>query len=479
MKRLGPLACASALAACNMAPTYVRPTAPVPPAWPTGAAYPAAGRVEQAGLPWTSLIGYARLKTIVERALANNRDLRATLANVLAARAQYRVQRAAQLPSVTADASASLTRRNGDRQDSYSADIGFSAFEIDLFGRLRKLSEAALQSFLATQEGARAARITLVAETANAYAALAADRQLLDLARDTLASAERTLALTRTLNGAGLSGKLDVHQAETTVEQARSDVAAATTQVAQDRNALDLLAGAPVEEALLPISLDALIGSTAQVPAGLSSAVLLQRPDVLQAEHELIAAHADIGAARAALFPKISLTAAIGVASSALSSLFTSDAFSWTAAPSASLPIFGGGLRAGVDYSKAQRDAALARYEGAVQSAFREVADGLARAGTIGDQQRAQRALVVASEKAYALADQRYRAGIDTFLTALVAQRSLYAARRSAITTDLELLQNRVLLYRVVGADFIAQSVSTASTTREGMNSLANRSVAP
>ena len=454
MRRLLILAGATALSACNMAPTYVRPATPVPAAWPAGAAYPAAAAAEKAGLPWASLIGDARLKTIVDRALTNNRDLRATLANVLAARAQYRVQRAAQLPTVTADAAASLTRRNDSRQDSYSADIGFSGFEIDLFGRLRNLSEAALQTYLATQEGARAARIALVAETANAYATLAADQQLLDLSRETLASAQRTLTLTRTLNDAGLSGKLDVHQAETIVEQAQSDLAAATTQVAQDRNAMDLLAGAPVEDALLPGSLETLIAATAQVPAGLSSAVLLQRPDVLQAEHQLMAANTDIGAARAAMFPRISLTAAIGVASSALSSLFTGDAFAWSAAPSASLPIFGGGLRANVDYSKAQRDAALASYEGAIQGAFREVADGLARAGTIEDQQRAQRALVAANEKAYALSEERYRAGIDTFLSTLVAQRSLYAARRSAIATDLDLVQNRVLLYRVIGADF-------------------------
>jgi multidrug efflux system outer membrane protein len=454
MKRLALLSCTAALAACNLAPNYERPAPPVPPAWPSGPAYSAQDAAQKAGLPWNRLIGDERLCTVIERALANNRDLRVTLANVLAARAQYRIQRAAQLPTVTADAGATLSRRNGQRQDSYSADVGFSAFEIDLFGRLRNLSEAALQSYLATQEGARAARIALVAETASAYAALAADQQLLAVSRDTLASAERTLTLTRSLNGVGLSGKLDVHQAETIVEQARSDVAAAVTQVAQYRNAIDLLAGAPVEDALLPVSLGALIGSTARAPAGLSSDILLQRPDVLQAEHQLQAANADIGAARAAMFPKISLTAAIGVASSALSSLFSGGAFSWTAAPSASLPIFGGGVRGNIQYSKAQRDAALASYEGAIQSAFREVADALARAGTIGEQQRAQRALVVSNEQAYALSEQRYRAGIDPFLTTLVNQRSLYSARRSAIATDLELLQNRIALYRVIGADF-------------------------
>lgn len=454
MRRLLTLGLSVTLTACNLAPAYERPAAPVPPTWPNGSAYPAASPVDKAGLPWTALVGDPRLHTIIDRALINNRDLRIALANLLAARAQYRIQRAAQLPTVTADANATLTRRNDQRQDSYSADIGFSAFEIDLFGRLRNQSEAALQSYLASQEGARAARIALVAETVSAYAMLAADQQLLIVARDTLSSAERTLALTRSLNGVGLSGKLDVHQAETIVEQARSDVAAAVTQVAQDRNALDLLAGAPVEESLLPPPLSALISSTAEVPAGISSDVLLQRPDVLQAEHQLQAANANIGAARAAMFPSISLTSAVGVASSALSSLFTGGAFSWTAAPSASLPIFGGGVKANIEFSRAQLQAALASYENAIQSAFRDVADALARAGTIGEQQRAQRALVVSNENAYALSEQRYRAGIDPFLTTLVNQRSLNSARRSAIATDLELLLNRVSLYRAIGADF-------------------------
>lgn len=447
----GPLAL---LSACNMAPDYARPAPPVPPAWPGGAAYPAADSTQKAGLPWTALVGDARLRIVIERALANNRNLRATLANVLAARAQYRIQRAAQLPAITGEASASFIRQNGNRQDNYSADIGFSAFEIDLFGRVRNLSQSALETYLATREGARSTRIALVAETASAYATLAADQELLALSRQTVASAERTLSLVQSLNRAGLTGKLDVHQAETTVEQARSDVASNVTQVAQDRNALNLLVGAPVEDALLPLSLQSLSASMAKVPAGLSSDVLLHRPDVLQAEHQLKAANADIGAARAAMFPRISLTAAIGVASSALSSLFGGDGFAWSAAPSGGLPIFGGAARGNLDYSKAQRDLYLAQYEKAIQTAFQEVSDALAREGTIGDQQEAQRRLVVASQRAFALSEERYRSGIDTFLNSLVNQRALYGAQRSAIATELALTQNRVLLYRVIGADF-------------------------
>ncbi|NWK97663.1 transporter [Sphingobium lactosutens] len=440
------------LGGCNMAPHYERPAPPVPATLPTGAAY--ASRLDsQAGLPWTQLVQDTRLRTIVERALANNRDLRAALANVQSARAQYRVQRAAQLPTITADAGASVARQNDARQNSYSADLGFSAFEIDLFGRVRNLTESALESYLATEEGARSTRITLIAETATAYATLAADQELLALSRQTQASAQRTLDLTRSLNAAGLAGKLDVHQAETTVEQAASDVAANITQVAQDRNALDLLAGTPIEDALLPASLDSLIAGVARVPAGLSSDILLQRPDVLQAEHQLKAANADIGAARAAMFPKISLTSAIGVASSALSALFKGNAFVWSVGPSASLPIFGGANRGNLDYSKAQRDLYLAQYEKAIQTAFREVADALARDGTIDAQQAAQRRLVAASSRAYDLADQRYRAGVDTFLTTLTSQRSLYSARQSAIATDLALISNHILLYRVIGAD--------------------------
>jgi multidrug efflux system outer membrane protein len=451
-RALLPLSAGLLLAGCNMAPDYVRPAPPVPATLPTGEAY-AAQAEGKAGLPWTVLVQDAKLKTVIDRALANNRDLRATIASVQSARAQYKVQRAAQLPTLTADAGASFARQNDARQNSYSADLGFSAFEIDLFGRVRNLTESALETYLATEEGARSTRITLIAETATAYATLAADQALLALARQTQASAQRTLDLTKSLNTAGLAGKLDVHQAETTVEQAASDVAANITQVAQDRNALDLLAGAHVEDALLPGSLDSLIAGVAKVPAGLSSDILLQRPDVLQAEHQLKAANADIGAARAAMFPKISLTSAIGVASSALSSLFTGNAFTWSASPSASLPIFGGANRGNLDYSKAQRDVYVAQYEQAIQTAFKEVSDGLAREGTIDAQQAAQQRLVRASSQAYDLSDQRYRAGIDTFLTALTNQRTLYSARQSAIATDLTLVSNRILLYRVIGAD--------------------------
>lgn len=459
-RALIPLLAAGLLGGCDLAPRYARPQAPVPPAWPAGDAY---GAVQDgaAGLPWRGLIADPKLTRVIEQALANNRDLRVALANVAAARAQYRVQRSAQLPTLTGGAGVTVSKASqsgGGGQDYYSGSIGISSFEIDLFGRVKNLSRAALEQYLASKEGARATHISLIAEVASAYAALAADQELLRTSQDTLASAERSLKLTGALNRAGLAPKVDVRQAESTVAQAQSDVESGTTQVAQDRNALDLLVGAPVDAALLPASLADLDKGVGLVPAGLSSQVLLARPDVLEAEHQLKAANADIGAARAAFFPRISLTAAIGVASGSLSSLFSDGSDNWSVAPSASLPVFGGANRGNLAFSKAQRDASLAQYEKAIQSAFRDVSDALARAGTIDRQRAAQQALVSSSEDAYRLADARYRSGVDSFLNALVSQRTYFAARRSAIATVLAAVDNRITLYRAIGSDSPAGS---------------------
>lgn len=454
MKRALVIVPALMLAGCNMAPAYVRPEAPIPAQWPEGPVYASARQGEQAGITWTALVHDKKLTALIDRALASNRDLRAAMASVLSARARYRSIRSDRLPTLDAAGTADIARNDGDTQENYVAQLGISAFEIDLFGRVRNESRAALESWLATREGARAARISLVAETAVAYATLAADQQLLALARETVANTERSLALTRTLNQAGLANGIAVQQADTVLQQARSDAALTATQVAQDRNALELLTGGPVEDALLPESLAALDTSVERAPAGLSSAVLLDRPDVQQAEHLLKAANADIGAARAALFPTISLTAALGVASSTLSSLFTNDNFEASVTPSARYSIFGGGKGADVDYAKAERERALAEYEASIQTAFREVADALARAGTIGEQQAAQQALVAASGRYHDLAGQRFRAGIDDYQTSLDAQRTLYSAQRSAIETDLAAIINRITLYRVIGADF-------------------------
>jgi multidrug efflux system outer membrane protein len=452
------VATAALLSGCNLAPVYVRPAPPVAPSFPTGPAYGAAASGTQTPLAWRDVFTDPSLRTIIDRALTNNRDLRAAVANIASARAQYRVQRASQLPTISASGGPSLSRGGNSTGatggiDSYSADVGVSGFEIDLFGRLKNLSKAAFETYLGTEAGARNTRLALIAETATAYATLAADQDLLAVAQDTVASTARSLRLTRSLNDAGLTGKVDVRSIETTNAQSRSDVENATTQVAQDRNALELLVGAPVEAALLPGKLDTLEGGIAKVPVGVSSEVLLRRPDVIEAEHQLIGANANIGAARAAFFPTITLTSAVGFASTALSSLFTGGAFSWSGSSSASVPIFGGTNRGNLAYSVAQRDLYLAQYEKAVQSAFREVADALARAGTIERQQAAQADLLRASGQANVLAEARYREGIDTYLSALVTQRTYYTARQTKISTDLTALSNRITLYQVLGGD--------------------------
>ncbi|UAK25070.1 efflux transporter outer membrane subunit [Sphingomonas nostoxanthinifaciens] len=443
------------VAGCDLAPAYKQPHPATPSQWPTGEAYPAATD-QPAGLPWRTMIADTHMRAVIERALAANQNLAATVANVAAARAQYRVQRSAQLPTLTGDAGATLARGITQSQtdtSSYNVNAGISSFEIDLFGRLKNLTRQAFEQYLATEAGMRSARITLIAETANAYLTLASDRDLLTIARDTVASGNRSLELTRTLFNAGLAAASDVSNAETIVAQAQSDAAQYTTYVAQDRNALELLVGGPVQDEDLPQSLATLDPAIAITPAGLSSTVLLQRPDVLQAEHQLKGANASIGAARAAFFPTITLTSALGVASTALSSLFTGGALSFTAAPQASLPILGGTNRGNLAYAKAERDYYLATYRYTVQTAFREVADGLARRGTIDRQRAAQARLVAASATSYRLADAQYRVGTDTYLNALTAQRTLYSARQSQVATVLTDLQNRISLYEYIGSD--------------------------
>lgn len=443
------------LTACDLAPRYVRPATPTPPEWPTGASYPPLTEGE-AGLPWRTVIQDQRLRGIVELALTNNRDLRAAVANVASARALYRAQRASRLPEVDLAADAQIFGGAEEAQakpDSFTLGLVLSSFEIDLFGRQKNLSKAAFDEYLSTAAGMQSARIALITATASAYATLAADSDRLAIAQETLANGERTLALTRSLHEAGLAAATDVANATTIVAQAQSDVEAYTTQVAQDRNALNLLVGGPVSGELLPNSLGELADRIALVPAGLSSEVLLQRPDVRSAEFALQAANARIGAARAAQFPIISLTAAAGVASSALSTLFTGGSKSWSVEPQASLPLLGGPASANVAYARAQRDLAVAQYEQSIQVAFREVSDGLAQQGTIARQRSAQDRLVSAAQRSYDLSGAQYRAGTGSFLDTLVAQRTLYAAQQSAVSVLLTDITNRIALYGYIGSD--------------------------
>lgn len=459
------------LGACSsMAPTYERPAAPVPATWPTGAAYaPAAAEADAAktaaaNIPWQQFVQDDRLRQVIAQALAHSRDLRKTVANIESARAQYRGQRAALLPTVNAGVSGTRARSvaatgtgNGSgtvQTQTTSANLSVSSYEIDLFGRVRSLSDAALETYLATEEAGRAARISLIAETASAWLALGADRSKLALAQQTLESAQRSMAVTQKRRDAGVASRVDVSQAETVYQQARADLASTTTAIAQDRNALELLAGSPVADALLPTALPAADGAAlADVPAGLSSDVLLSRPDVLQAEHQLKSATANIGAARAAFFPKLSLTAAGGVASTALASLFSGGAsMVWSLAPAVTLPLFDGGAnQANLAYTQAQQSLYVSTYELAVQTAFREVADALARRGTVAEQLSAQAALVDAAADSHRLAQARYTSGVDTFLNALDAQRTLYTAQQTLLTVQLSALDNRVTLYRVLG----------------------------
>ena len=466
--RLSPLLLAAALAtsACgSLAPTYEQPAAPVPAAWPQGAAYAPTVAGSAANIPWQSFVLDNRLREVIGQALSNSRNLRQTVASIESARAQYRQQRAAFFPTVNAGVSGSRSRSvvstgsGGDdlttaRSQSTSAQLSVSAYELDLFGKVRSQSNAALESYLASEEASRATAITLIAETASAWLTLGSDRSLLKVAQQTLESSQRTVALTRKRLEAGVTSRVDVRQAETVYQQARSDVASRTTQIAQDRNALELLTGSSVADDLLPTELpegDAVV--LADVPAGLSSQVLLGRPDVLQAEHQLKSANANIGAARAAFFPSLSLTASGGVTSTALAGLFSGGAASvWSLAPTLTIPIFDGGAnRANLQYYEAQQQYYLSAYELAIQSAFREVADALARRGTIAEQVSAQAELVEAASDSYRLAEARYRGGVDTFLNALDSQRTLYNAQLTLITNRLTAIDNRLTLYKVLG----------------------------
>ncbi|MDQ2137279.1 efflux transporter outer membrane subunit [Alcaligenaceae bacterium B3P038] len=457
-----------ALGGCTLDPNYVRPESPVPAQWPTGDAYGDVGR-QTAGaqaqdvalpVPWQQFVLEPKLSRVIDAALSNNRDLRRAAANIESARAQYRIERSDLFPTLSAGGDYTRSRTQiatgGDSTsivgNSYSVSASLSAYELDFFGRVRSLSRAALEQYLATEEAARAARISVVAEVANAYILLATDRALLEVAQQTQASAEQTVKLIQARLSGGISSRNELRQAETIFQRARSDVANYRTLIAQDRNALQLLVGQPVDEDWLPASLSPETAMFAAVPAGMSSTVLLSRPDVAQAEHSLLAANANIGAARAAFFPRVSLTASGGFTSNELSGLFSSGNKAWSFAPSISIPIFDGGFnRANLAYARAQRDGLVADYELAVQAAFRDVADALARAGTIDEQVDAQRALYEASLESYGLSDALYRRGVGTFLDALDAQRTLYSAQQTYLSALQLALENRVALYRALG----------------------------
>jgi multidrug efflux system outer membrane protein len=458
------LLAATALSACNLDPHYVRPTPAIPSAWPVGAAYPPPAPAGAPTLSYRDVFKDPHLQAIIDQALANNQDLRIALANVEIAHAQLGFQRAQQFPLVSATGAAAETHGRATGQGggsssgvttrSFAADVGFSAFDLDLFGRLRSLTRAAQDRYLATEAGARAARLALVGQVADGYLILATDRSLLAIAQQTQAAAQKSVDLTRAKLTGGISPRSDLALALTTLDQARSDQALLTTQVAQDRNALQLLVGATVPDADLPASIESVGGLLAELPAGLNSDILLRRPDVVEAEYGLKASNAQIGAARAAFFPSISLTAIAGLASPALSALFGGASNTWQGGAAVSLPLFDGGANAAnLAGAKGQRNLAVAQYQKAVQTAFRQVADALARRGTIKDQVAAQVALVTAATDSYNLEYARYREGVDPYLNTLVTQRTLYLAQQSLASTYLSQASNLVVLYQSLGGD--------------------------
>jgi outer membrane protein, multidrug efflux system len=457
MRRRALLVCAGALSGCvNLAPSYEQPAAPVASAWPAGVATqgPPAAEVD-----WSEFYGDPALRELITLSLANNRDLRATALAIESARAQYRIVRAAELPAADGTVSSMAQRSNGITSRQVSVELGVSAFELDFFGRVRNLRDQALETFLASEESLRSARISLVASVAAAYATLLADQQRLRLAEDTLASQQKSFDLTKRTFEIGTASALDVAQAQTTLDTAQADIATYRTQVTQDLNALELLVGRPLDRsrdatATEPardgalLALAATIGTPSEVP----SAVLQRRPDVLAAERSLRAASADIGAARAARFPSISLTTSVGSASTQLSGLFGNGTSTWTFAPAVSLPIFDAGAGAAtVRAAEVARESALAAYEKSIQTAFREVADALAQRRDIAQLLAARQSLVTANEKSFRLTEARYRRGVDSSLAALDAQRSFVSAQQNLITARLLEANNLITLYSVLG----------------------------
>jgi len=474
MKRLAFILILGVLGGCSLDPHYARPAPAIPPAFPQGAPYPPQAEAPLPGVSYRDIFRDPRLQALVEQALANNQDLHQALANIQSARALYRVQRADLFPAV--DASGGVTTRRGSTQASgsggngrdsvttYDVQAGTTAWEIDLFGRVRSLSRSAFNQYLASEAAARATRLTMVADIADAWLQLAADRSLLLVAEDTERSAQTSVELTQARLNGGVSPRTELRQAQSVLATAQADRAREATLVAQDVNALQLLVGAPVAGSLLPAAIEDADGRLAELPAGLDSTILLRRPDVAEAEYQLRAANARIGAARAAFFPRISLTAVAGFASTALSNLFTGGAFSWTVAPSATLPIFDGGANAGnLAYARAQREAYLASYQKAIQTAFREVADALARRGTIDAELSADQLNATAAEDRLTLDTARYRQGIDPYLSTLDAQRTFYAARRTLVNARLAKAQNLVDLYRTLGGDQLVEALPAAA----------------
>ncbi|MDR7094107.1 efflux transporter outer membrane subunit [Hydrogenophaga laconesensis] len=461
----------AALSACSLTPKYERPAAPVEAQYPALAPAAAAGVPSGADIAWREFVGDGRLRELIALALKNNRDLRVATLNIEQVRAQYQIRRADQFPTIGLAASGNRQPDGtGGIQSTYSVGLALSSWEIDFFGRLGSLKEAALAQYLASQEARHAAQTSLVAAVASTWLSLQANDELLALTERTVATREDSLRLSKLRFDNGATSALDLRQAESLTAAAQSALAQQRRLRALDINALTLLVGQTPPANLLPVPPTMPAQNTAangvavpnapvpaasmlrEVPAGLPSDLLIRRADIRQAEQQLIAANANIGAARAAFFPRISLTASAGTASSSLSGLFKDGSWGFTLAPQALLPIFDAGRnRANLDSANAGRDIAIAQYEKAIQTAFREVADALAGSATLGDQLSAQQLQATAEAERFRLAELRYRNGVASFLDVLDAQRSLFATQQALAQTRLAQQQNQVNLYKALG----------------------------
>jgi len=465
-KIVTPLALAMVLTGCmSLAPKYERPAAPVAtgfpvPPTPDGAAPVSAATAEAASsISWQRFFADPRLQQLIALALENNRDLRVAILNIEQARASYRIQRADLLPTIGVGASGNVQ----PGPDAYQAGIQLSSFELDFFGRVRSLSNAALAQFLATEESRKTTQISLISQVANTYLAYQADEELLALTRQTLKTREDSQRLTQLKYDNGIVSKLDLNQSLSLVETARVVLAQQLRQRAQDANLLTLLVGGPIPDSL-PGGVALADTNLAELPPGLPSDLLAVRPDIRSAEQQLIAANANIGAARANFFPNISLTGTAGSASNELNGLFKGGSFGFTFAPQIFLPIFDYGRnKANLESTLAGRDIAVARYEQSIQTAFREVADALAGQSTYTEQLRAQRAVAASETDRFNLSDLRYRSGAASYLDLLDAQRSLFEAQRASVEANLLRLQNQVTLYRVLGGGWTIPATATTA----------------
>ncbi|MDM0067447.1 efflux transporter outer membrane subunit [Variovorax sp. J31P207] len=451
-------AAALMLAGCSLIPTYERPAAPVPATFPNAAAAPTApGQPPAATVAWQDYFTDPRLQQLIHLALTNNRDLQVSILNIEQARAQFQITRAALYPALNASASGTRQRPSlvGDGVSSvYSVGLGVTAWELDFFGRVASLKDAALAQYLATEEARKATQISLIASVANGWLAVLGDDEALEITRRTMVTRDDSLKLTKLRFDNGVASEIDYRFAEAQAETARATYAQQQRLRLQDENALALLLGAPVPP-------ETIIGAAAglqalapmpELPAGLPSDLLTERPDIRAAEQQLIAANANIGAARAAFFPRVTLTTSIGTTSSEFSNLFSSGTKAWAFAPQITLPIFNAGAnQANLDSARAGQKIAVAQYEKSIQSAFREVADALAGRATYDEELRALVAQAKAEETRFQLSDMRYRGGVASGLDLLDAQRSLFTSQLATAQIRQQRLQNQVVLYKTLG----------------------------